>query len=63
MKPSAADDIPRGRSYSLRMRSLEPKQMVQLLVVTLLVLMGAGVVMMYRSGPPRGQLYAMLQRR
>jgi uncharacterized membrane protein len=45
------------------MRALEPKQMVQLLVVTLLVLMGAGVVMMARSGPPSGQLYAMLQRR
>jgi uncharacterized membrane protein len=50
--------------YSSEMRPpLQPKQMVQLLVVTLLVLMGAGVVMMYRSGPPRGQLYAMLQRR
>ncbi len=44
------------------MRALEPKQMVQLLVVTLLVLMAGGVAMMYRSGPPRGQLYAMLQR-
>ena len=54
----------RGPAATLScMRALTPKQMVQLLVITLLILMGAGVVMMYRSGPPRGQLYAMLQRR
>ena len=29
----------------------------------LVLLMVAGVAMMYRSGPPRGQLYAALQRR
>jgi len=42
---------------------LEPRQKVQLVVVALIVLMLSGVAMMYRSGPPRGQLYAMLQRR
>jgi hypothetical protein len=41
---------------------LEPRQKVQLVVAALLVLMCASVAMMYRSGPPRGQLYAMLQR-
>ena len=42
---------------------MPPEQVVRLLVVGLLLLMVAGVAMMYRSGPPRGQLYAVLQRR
>jgi hypothetical protein len=45
------------------MQNLSPENKVRLVVVGLVFFMVAGVVMMYRSGPPRGQLYAMLQRR
>ena len=45
------------------MRQMPPEQVVRLLVAGLVLLMVAGVAMMYRSGPPRGQLYAVLQRR
>ena len=44
-------------------RRMPPEQVVRLLVAGLLLLMIAGVAMMYRSGRPRGQLYAVLQRR
>ncbi len=45
------------------MRQMLPEHKVRLLVAGLVLLMVAGVAMMYRSGPPRGQLYAMLQSR
>ena len=45
------------------MRQMPPEHKVRLLVAALVLLMVAGVAMMYRSGPPRGQLYAVLQRR
>ena len=41
-------------------RFMPPEHVVRLLVAGLLLLMVAGVAMMYRSGPPRGQLYAAL---
>lgn len=43
-------------------RFLPPQQVVGLLVAGLLILMAAGVAMMVRFGPPRGQLYAALHR-
>ena len=45
------------------MRQMLPEHKVRLLVAALVLLMVAGIAMMYRSGPPRGQLYAVLQRR
>ena len=45
------------------MRQVPPEHVVRLLVAGLVLLMVAGVAMMYRSGPPRGQLYAVLQHR
>jgi hypothetical protein len=44
-------------------RPLAPEHVVRLLVVGLLLLMCAGVAMMHRSGPPRGQVYAALSAR
>lgn len=44
-------------------RHLPPEHVLRLLVAGLVLLMIAGVAMMYRSGPPRGQLYAALSRR
>jgi hypothetical protein len=42
------------------MLKLPPERVLALLVAGLLVLMGAGLLTMYRVGPPRGQLYALL---
>jgi hypothetical protein len=42
------------------MRNVPPERMLALLVAFLLLLMGAGLLTMYRVGPPRGQLYARL---
>jgi hypothetical protein len=44
------------------MRKLPPERMLALLVAALVVLMAVGVLTMYRSGPPRGQLYALRHR-
>ena len=43
-------------------RLLPPRQILGLLVAALICMMAAGVAMMARFGPPKGQLYATLHR-